>query len=41
MRQTRPLIDYYTMKGSLVNINGDQAMDDVFKDIEKSLGVGE
>jgi len=41
MRQTRPLIYYYTMKGSLVNINGDQAMDDVFKDIEKSLGVGE
>lgn len=41
MRQTRPLIDYYTMKGSLININGDQAMDDVFKDIEKSLGVEE
>ncbi len=39
-RQTRPLIDYYTMKGQLMNINGDQAMDDVFKDIEKSLGVG-
>lgn len=39
LRQTKPLIDYYTMKGSLININGDQAMDDVFKDIEKSLGV--
>lgn len=39
LRQTKPLIDYYTMKGQLININGDQAMDDVFKDIEKSLGV--
>ncbi len=38
-RQTRPLIDYYTMKGQLININGDQSMDDVFKDIEKCLGV--
>ena len=37
LRQTKPLIDYYTMKGQLININGDQAMDDVFKDIEKSL----
>lgn len=37
--QTRPLIDYYTMKGQLININGDQSMDDVFKDIEKCLGV--
>lgn len=39
LRQTKPLIDYYTMKGQLININGDQAMDDVFKDIEKALGV--
>ena len=39
LRQTKPLIDYYTMKGQLLNVNGDQAMDDVFKDIEKSLGV--
>ena len=36
-KQTRPLIDYYTMKGSIININGDQPMEDVFKDIEKSL----
>ena len=41
LRQTKPLIDYYTMKGQLININGDQAMDDVFKDIEKALGVGQ
>lgn len=39
LRQTKPLIDYYTMKGQLLNVNGDQSMDDVFKDIEKSLGV--
>lgn len=36
-RQTKPLIDYYTMKGQLINVNGDQAMDEVFKDIEKCL----
>ena len=36
-KQTRPLIDYYTMKGTIININGDQSMEDVFKDIEKSL----
>lgn len=36
-RQTRPLIDYYTMKGTIININGDQSMEDVFKDIEESL----
>ena len=36
-KQTRPLIDYYTMKGTIININGDQPMEDVFKDIEKSL----
>lgn len=36
-KQTKPLIDYYTMKGTLININGDQPMEDVFKDIEKAL----
>ena len=38
-KQTRPLIDYYTMKGQITNINGDQSMEDVFKDIKASLGV--
>lgn len=38
-RQTKPLIDYYTMKGSLTLINGDQSMEEVFADIEKCLGV--
>ena len=36
-KQTKPLIDYYTMKGTIIKINGDQPMEDVFKDIEKSL----
>lgn len=36
-KQTRPLIDYYTMKGTIININGDQSMDNVFKDIVASL----
>ena len=35
--QTRPLIDYYKMKGMLTNINGDQSMDDVYNDIKKCL----
>ena len=39
LHQTRPLIGYYTAKGSLININGDQSMEDVFEDIEKSLEV--
>lgn len=38
-RQTKPLIDYYTMKGSITMINGDQDVEDVYKDIEKCLGV--
>ncbi|GFI41963.1 adenylate kinase [Thomasclavelia cocleata] len=38
-KQTRPLIDYYTMKGQITNINGDQSMEYVFKDIKASLEV--
>ena len=38
-KQTRPLIDYYTMTAQITNINGDQSMEDVFKDIKASLGV--
>ena len=37
VEQTKPLIDYYQAKGSLININGDQAMDEVFNDIKSSL----
>lgn len=38
-KQTKPLIDYYTMKGEITNINGDQSMEDVFKEIKNSLEV--
>ena len=37
VEQTKPLIDYYQAKGSLININGDQAMDEVFNYIKSSL----
>ncbi|MFQ9924023.1 MAG: adenylate kinase [Beduini sp.] len=37
VEQTQPLIDYYTSKGELISINGDQAMDDVFNDIKTQL----
>lgn len=36
--QTRPLLDYYSAKGILFNINGEQDIDDVFIDIKKTLG---
>lgn len=36
--QTAPLIEYYENTGVLSSINGDQAMDDVFSEIEKILG---
>ena len=36
--QTQPLIDYYTKQGSLVEVDGTQAMEDVFTSIVKILG---
>ncbi len=33
-RQTQPLIDYYSKKGILVTIGGDQAIDEVFRNIK-------
>lgn len=36
--QTQPLLDFYHQKGYLVTINGDQEIDDVFREIEKVLG---
>jgi adenylate kinase len=33
-RQTQPLIDYYSKKGILVTIDGDQAIDEVFQNIK-------
>lgn len=36
-RQTKPLIDYYQMKHELINVNGDQTMDEVSQEICKIL----
>ena len=36
--QTKPLIDYYTKKGILLDINGQQEINDVFKEIVSKLG---
>lgn len=36
--QTQPLIEYYTEKGILVEVDGTKIMDDVFSDIMKVLG---
>lgn len=38
MKQSKPLIDYYSDKGYLRNINGVQDIQKVFKDIEELLG---
>lgn len=32
-KQTKPLIDYYNMKKELINVNGDQSMDEVSQEI--------
>jgi adenylate kinase len=36
--QTKPLADYYSKKGILVDIDGEQSIEKVFEDIVKSLG---
>lgn len=36
--ETMPLVEYYTGKGNIVTINGDQAIDKVFGDIQTALG---
>lgn len=38
-KQTAPLIDYYTKKGLLVEINGVGKVDEITKKIEESLGL--
>ncbi len=35
---TAPLVDYYKKQGKLIDVNGDQAIDDVFAEIKKVLG---
>ena len=37
IEQSQPLIDFYKEKGYLVDINGDQDIDLVFKDIQTIL----
>jgi len=41
LEQTKPLIDYYENKDILVNINGEQDINEVFNDIIKALGSEE
>ena len=36
--QTKPLLDYYSLAGNLVNINGQQSIDLVFGEIREVLG---
>ncbi|MGB9779952.1 adenylate kinase [Caldanaerobacter sp.] len=36
-KETKPLIDYYTKKGILLNIDGNRSIDEVFEDIKKAL----
>jgi len=38
VKQTKPLLDYYSQAGNLVNINGQQSIDLVFADIQTVLG---
>jgi len=37
LKETKPLVDYYTKKGIIFSVDGKQAIEDVFKDIVKSL----
>lgn len=36
--QTKPLVDYYKKEGNLIEINGDQSIEEVFKEIVKKIG---
>lgn len=38
LQQTQPLIQYYRDKGLLVEINGEQGIDEVFQDITRAIG---
>ncbi|MCR2043510.1 adenylate kinase [Anaerosalibacter massiliensis] len=38
LKETSPLIDYYTKKGIIFSVDGKQSIGGVFKDIVKSLG---
>jgi len=38
LKQTKPLLDYYSLTGNLVNINGQQSIELVFAEIQTVLG---
>ena len=38
VNQTKPLLDYYSLAGNLVNINGQQSIELVFEEIQNVLG---
>lgn len=38
VEETSPLVDYYTAKGIILNLDGEKAIDAVFDDICKALG---
>jgi adenylate kinase len=38
VEQTKPLLDFYEKKDNLVTVNGDQDINQVFKDIQTALG---
>lgn len=38
MEQTKPLLSFYEKLGYLVEIDGDQHIDEVFKDIDQTIG---
>lgn len=40
-RATAPLIEFYTNRTTLLRVNGDQTIDDVFREIVTKLGVEE
>ena len=37
VEQTKPLLDFYEEQGILVTVNGDQAIDDVFEEIQTKI----
>lgn len=39
-KSTKPVLEYYQKKNELININGEQSIDNVFKEILKKLGIG-
>lgn len=38
-RQTKPLLDHYSKKGSLINIDGERKVEPILEDILKIIGV--